>query len=155
MNPGILSRVTVKRPNRQRNFSSQPGSPMGEYNKVILLGNLTRDPDLRYTPTGMPVCEFPIAVHHRYRLNDEVKEEVCYIDIVAFGKIGEHSKSFLQKGVQVLVDSRLSQGCWETVEGKPRSKYEVVVNTVQFLKRKTVRTLPSRRKMQLNNAGLR
>jgi hypothetical protein len=49
MNPGILSRVTVKRPNRQRNFSSQPGSPMGEYNKVILLGNLTRDPDLRYT----------------------------------------------------------------------------------------------------------
>jgi single-strand DNA-binding protein len=48
---------------------------MGEYNKVILLGNLTRDPDLRYTPTGMPVCEFPIAVHHRHRLNDEVKFE--------------------------------------------------------------------------------
>jgi single-strand DNA-binding protein len=71
---------------------------MGEYNKVILLGNLTRDPDLRYTPTGMPVCEFPIAVHHRHRLNDEVKEEVCYIDIVAFGKIGEHSKKFSAQG---------------------------------------------------------
>jgi single-strand DNA-binding protein len=106
---------------------------MGEYNKVILLGNLTRDPDLRYTPAGMAVCEFPIAVHHRHRLNDEVKEEVCYIDIVAFGKTGEHSKNFLRKGAQVLVDGRLSQRRWETAEGKPRSKYEVVANTVQFL----------------------
>ena len=103
---------------------------MGEYNKVILLGNLTRDPDLRYTPSGMP-----IAVHHRYRLNDEVKEEVCFIDIVAFGKVGERSKSFLQKGAQVLVDGRLSQRRWETAEGKPRSKYEVVATTVQLLSR--------------------
>jgi len=108
---------------------------MGEYNKVILLGNLTRDPDLRYTPTGMPICEFPIAVHHRYRLNDEVKEEVCFIDIVAFGKVGERSKRFLQKGAQVLVDGRLSQRRWKTTEGKPRSKYEVIATTVQFLSR--------------------
>jgi single-strand DNA-binding protein len=106
---------------------------MGEYNKVILLGNLTRDPDLRFTPAGMPVCEFPLAVHHRYRLNDEVKEEVCFIDIVAFGKVGERSKNFLQKGAQVLIDGRLSQRRWDTPEGKPRSKYEVVANTVQFL----------------------
>lgn len=106
---------------------------MGEYNKVILLGNLTRDPDLRYTPTGMPICEFPLAVHHRYRLNDELREEVCFIDIVAFGKVGERTKSFLQKGAQVLVDGRLSQRRWETAEGKPRSKYEVIATTVQFL----------------------
>jgi single-strand DNA-binding protein len=110
---------------------------MGEYNKVILLGNLTRDPDLRYTPNGVPVCEFPLAVHHRYRLNDEVKEEVCFIDIVAFGKVGERSKSFLQKGAQVLVDGRLSQRRWESAEGKPRSKYEVIATTVQFLSRNT------------------
>jgi single-strand DNA-binding protein len=70
----------------------------------------------------MPVCEFPIAVHHRHRLNDEVKEEVCYIDIVAFGKIGEHSKNFLRKGAQVLVDGRLSQCRWESAEGKPRKQ---------------------------------
>lgn len=108
---------------------------MGEYNKVILLGNLTRDPDLRYTPTGMPVCEFPLAVHHRYRLNDELKEEVCFIDVVAFGKVAERSKSFLQKGAQVLVDGRLSQKRWETAEGKTRSKYEVIATTVQFLSR--------------------
>ena len=74
---------------------------MGEYDKVILLENLTRDHDLRYTPTGMPVCGFPRAVHHRYRLNDELKEEVCFIDIVAFGTVAERSKTFLQKGAQV------------------------------------------------------
>ena len=81
----------------------------------------------------MPGCEFPIAVHHRQRLNDEVRDEVCYIDIVAFGKIGEHRKNFLRKGAQVLVDGRLSQRRWETAERKARSKYEVVVSTVQFL----------------------
>jgi single-strand DNA-binding protein len=108
---------------------------MGEYNKVILLGNLTRDPDLRYTPAGLAVCEFPLAVNHRYRLNDEVKEEVCFIDIVAFGGVGERSKSLLQKGAQALVDGRLSQKRWETPEGKRRSKYEVIANTVQLLSR--------------------
>jgi single-strand DNA-binding protein len=71
---------------------------MGEYNKVILLGNLTRDPEIRFTPNGLAVCEFPLEVNHRYRLNDEVKEEVCFIDIVAFGRVGEPSKNLLQKG---------------------------------------------------------
>jgi len=108
---------------------------MGEYNKVILLGNLTRDPELRYTPAGLAVCEFPLAVNHRYRLNDEVKEEVCFIEIVAFGKVGEHSKNLLQKGAQALVDGRLSQRRWEHPEGKQRSKYEVIANTVQLLSR--------------------
>ena len=94
---------------------------MGEYNKVILLGNLTRDPDLRYTPTGMPVCEFPLAVHHRYRLNDEVKEEVCFIDIVAFGKVGEHSKNFAQGRAvagrwPVTSDVELADGNREQIE---------------------------------------
>ncbi len=106
---------------------------MGEYNKVILLGNLTRDPDLRYTPSGLPVCEISLAVHHRSRLNDEVKDEVCFIDIIAFGKVGERSKEFLHKGARILVDGRLTQKRWETPEGKTRSKYEIVANTVQFL----------------------
>ncbi|MGH7823800.1 MAG: single-stranded DNA-binding protein [Candidatus Binatia bacterium] len=106
---------------------------MGEYNKVILLGNLTHEPELRYTPTGTPVCEFSLAVHHRHRLDDKIKEEVYYIDIVAFGQLGERSKSYLRKGSQVLVDGRLTQRRWETPEGKKRSKYEVVANTVQFV----------------------
>jgi len=106
---------------------------MGEYNKVILLGNLTHEPELRYAPTGSPVCEFSLAVHHRQRADDKGKEEVCYVDIVAFGLLGERSKAHLHKGSQVLVDGRLSQRRWETPEGKRRSKYEVIANTVQFL----------------------
>ncbi len=106
---------------------------MGEYNKVILMGNLTRDPDLRYTPGGLPVCEFSLAVTHRYRVQEESKEEVCYIDIVVFGRVGERSKEYLHRGSRVLVDGRLTQRRWETPEGKKRSKYEVVANTVQFI----------------------
>src|SRR5690349_6058314 len=115
---------------------------MGEYNKVILLGNLTRDPDLRYTPTGMPVCGFPLAVHHRYRLNDELKEEVCFIDIVAFSTVAEPARPFCKRA-QVLVDGRLSQKRLESAEGKPRSKYEVIATTVQFLNRSNSTTPPT------------
>lgn len=106
---------------------------MGEYNKVILMGNLTRDPDLRYTPAGLAVCEFPLAVHHKYRAHEEIKEDVCYIDVVVFGRVGERSKEHLHKGSRVLVDGRLTQRRWETPEGQKRSKYEVVANTVQFI----------------------
>jgi len=106
---------------------------MGEYNKVILMGNLTRDPDLRYTPTGMAVCEFPLAVRHRYRVQEETKEDVCYIDVVVFGRVGVRSKEHLRKGCRVLVDGRLTQRRWETPEGQKRSKYEILANTVQFI----------------------
>jgi len=106
---------------------------MAEYNKVIFMGNLTREPELRYTPAGLAVCEFPLAVHHKYKLHDEVKEDVCYIDVVAFGKVGERSKEFLHKGSRVLVDGRLSQRRWESPEGQRRAKYEVIANTVQFI----------------------
>lgn len=106
---------------------------MGEYNKVILMGNLTREPELRYTPAGSAVCEFVLAVNHRYRVQDELREEVCYIDVVAFGRLGERSKERLRKGSRVLVDGRLSQRRWETAEGQKRSKYEIVANSVQFI----------------------
>jgi single-strand DNA-binding protein len=106
---------------------------VSEYNKIILLGNLTRDPDLRYTPTGSPVCEFSLAVHHKYRVHDAQKEDVCYIDVVVVGKLGERSKTYLHKGSRVLIDGRLTQKRWETAEGKARSKYEVVASTVEFM----------------------
>ena len=106
---------------------------MGEYNKVILLGNLTRDPELRYTPAGLAVCEFPLAVHHKYKIHDEIKEDVCYIDVVVFGRVGERVKEHLHRGSRVLVDGRLTQRRWESSEGQKRSKYEVVANTVQFI----------------------
>jgi len=106
---------------------------MGEYNKVILLGNLTRDPELRYTPAGLAVCEFPLAVRHKYRIHDEAKEDVCYIDVVVFGRVGERAKEHLRRSSRVLVDGRLTQRRWETPEGQKRTKYEVVATTVQFI----------------------
>ena len=108
---------------------------MAEYNKVILLGNLTRDPELRYTPSGLPVCEFSLAVHSHHRSQEELKEEVCFIDVVAFGKIGERTKSFGQKGSRVLIDGRLAQRRWDGPDGRTRSKHEVVATTVQFFDR--------------------
>jgi single-strand DNA-binding protein len=106
---------------------------MAEYNKVILLGNLTRDPDLRYTPQGLAVCEFPIAVAHKSRVHEGAKEEVCYIDVVVFGRNAEPAQERLHRGSRVLIDGRLAQRRWETAEGKKQKKYEVVAATVQFI----------------------
>ncbi|HEX9879335.1 MAG TPA: single-stranded DNA-binding protein, partial [Candidatus Binatia bacterium] len=101
--------------------------------KVVLLGRLTRDPDLRYTGAGLAVCEFPLATHHHYRVNEEAREEICYVDIVVFGKPAEAGKEYLKKGSRVLIDGRLVQRRWETPEGKTRSKHEVVANSIQFI----------------------
>src|SRR5947208_618697 len=106
---------------------------MAEYNKVILLGNLTRDPDLRYTPQGLAVCEFPLAVTHKRRGQDEAKEEVCFIDVVVFGRSAEALKEQLRRGSRVLVDGRLAQRRWESAEGQKRQRHEIVATTVQFL----------------------
>ena len=106
---------------------------MAEYNKVILMGNLTRDPDLRYTPAGLAVCEFPLAAPHKSRVHDEVKDEVCYIDIVVFGRAAERIRERLHRGSRVLVDGRLTQRRWDTPDGQKKSKYEVVATTVQFI----------------------
>ena len=106
---------------------------MAEYNKVVLLGRLTRDPEIRYTGAGMAVCEFSLATHHHYKVNEEIKEDICYVDIVVFGKSGESSKEYLKKGARVLIDGRLVQRRWETAEGKKRSKHEVVANSIQFI----------------------
>lgn len=106
---------------------------MAYINRVILAGNLVRDPELRYIPSGTAVASFTIAVNHRYRQEGELKEEVSYIDVVAFGKMGETSANYLKKGRPVLVDGRIQQRRWETQEGEKRSKVEVVAYNVQFL----------------------
>ena len=106
---------------------------MANYNKVILMGNLTRDPELRYTPNGTAVATLSLAVNRRYKVNDETREETDFFDIVVFGKQAENCSEYLQKGRPVLVDGRLQQRRWETDEGQKRSKVEVVAFTVQFL----------------------
>ena len=105
---------------------------MVAFNRVILAGNLTRDPETRFTPSGTAVTGFSIAVNRRYKLNNEVKEEVSFFDIVVFGKMGENCAEYLSKGRPVLVEGRLKQRSWES-DGVKRSKIEVVADNVQFL----------------------
>jgi len=107
------------------------------FNKVILIGNLTRDPELRYTPSGTPVVNFSLAVNRRYRQGEEPKVEVCYVDIVVFGRQAEHCGQYLNKGDGAIVDGRLQQRRWETDDGQKRSKHEVVAQTVTFLPKKS------------------
>ncbi len=106
---------------------------MASYNRVILMGNLTRDPELRYTPGGTAVANFGIAINRRFKTEDEVREEVDFFDIVVWGKQAENCSEYLSKGRPVLLEGRLQQNRWETSEGQKRSKVEVVANTVQFL----------------------
>ena len=103
------------------------------FNKVILIGNLTRNPELRYTPSGTPVANFGLAVNRRFRQADDQKEEVCYIDIVVFGKQAEHCGQYLSKGDGAVVDGRLQQRRWETEDGQRRSKHEVIAQSVTFM----------------------
>ena len=106
---------------------------MAGFNKVILVGNLTRNPELRYTPSGTPVASFGLATSRRFKQAEELKEEVCFIDIVVFGKQAEHCGQYLSKGNGVIIDGRLQQRRWETEDGQKRSKHEVVAQSVTFL----------------------
>ena len=110
------------------------------FNKVILIGNLTRNPELRYTPSGTPVANFGLAVNRRFKQADEPKEEVCYVDIVVFGKQAEHCGQYLNKGDGAIVDGRLQQRRWETDAGQRRSKHEVVAQSVTFLPKRQGQT---------------
>ncbi len=102
------------------------------YNRIILIGNLTKDPELRYTPSGAPVTTMRLAINSRYKVSGEVKEETLYIDAVVFGKQAETCNQFLNKGRKVLVEGRLQERRWES-NGQQRSKFEVVAQTVRFL----------------------
>ena len=106
---------------------------MASFNKVILMGNLTRDPEIRYNPNGTAVANFSLALSRKYKQGDEYKEEVSYIDIVVFGKQAENCGQYLAKGRGALVEGRLQQRRWETDDGQKRSKVEVVANSVQFM----------------------
>jgi single-strand DNA-binding protein len=103
------------------------------FNKVILVGNLTRNPELRYTPSGTPVASFGLATSRRFKQGDELKEEVCFIDIVVLGKHAQQCGPNQIKGHRVIKDRRLQQRTRETEDGQKRSKHEVVAQGVTFL----------------------
>lgn len=108
---------------------------MAGYNKVILMGNLTRDPELRYTPAGTAVANLRLAVNRRYRdRNQEMKEEVCFVTAVVWNKQAETCNQYLHKGSGVLVEGRLQSRSWEDqASGKTRSVLEVRAERVQFV----------------------
>ena len=106
---------------------------MANYNRVVLMGNLTRDPELRYTPNGSAVASFAIAVNRRYKVDNEKREETSFFDIVFFGKPAEIIAEYMKKGRPILVEGRLQQRRWETDDGQKRSKVEVVGENFQFL----------------------
>lgn len=108
---------------------------MPSYNKTILMGHLTRDPQLKYLPSQMAVTEFGLAVNHKYRTKSgEDREDVCFIDCAAFGKTGEVINEHFQKGKPILIEGRLKYDTWEDKQGGgKRSKHSVMVESFQFI----------------------
>lgn len=110
-----------------------------DLNKFSFTANLTRNPELRHTPSGHPVSSFPVAINYTYKQGEKLRDEVCYIDLVAFGRTAELCSEKLKKGSPVAVDGRLQQRRWEDENGQKRSKHEVVVQQIKFLVKKETR----------------
>jgi single-strand DNA-binding protein len=109
------------------------------FNKVILIGNLTRDVELRYTPNGTAIAKFGLATNRTYKdnLTGENKQEVMFIDITVFGRSAEVANQYLSKGRKVLIEGRLVLDQWVDSTGQKRSKHSVVAERVQFMDSKS------------------
>ncbi len=106
----------------------------GNYNKVLLLGNLTRDVELRYTPNNTQVANIGIAVNRRYKGGDgEFKEETTFVDCEAWGRTAEVMSQYLSKGRPVFLEGRLKLDTWQDQQGNNRSKLKVVIENFQFV----------------------
>jgi single-strand DNA-binding protein len=108
---------------------------MANFNKVILAGNLTRDPELRYTPKGLAIAKLGLAVNRRWTNEaGEQKEDVTFVDVDAFGKQAETIGQYLRKGRPILIEGRLRLDTWDDKQtGQKKSKLGVVLETFQFL----------------------
>jgi single-strand DNA-binding protein len=105
------------------------------FNRVILIGNLTRDVELRYTPNGTAIAKFGLATNRTYKDNvtGENKQEVMFIDITVFGRSAEVANQYLSKGRKVLIEGRLVFEQWVDPQGQKRSKHSIVAERVQFM----------------------
>ncbi len=107
---------------------------MANFNKVILAGNLTRDPQLSYLPSNTPVAEFGLAINRKWKgQNGEMREETCFVDCSCFGKQAETLNQYMSKGRPLLVEGRLQFQQWTAKDGTKRSKLKVIVEQFQFL----------------------
>ena len=106
---------------------------MPNYNKVILIGNLTRDPELSFLQSKTAVCEFGLAVNRKWKSDAGEKEETCFVDCRIYGKSAETFKQYMAKGRAVLIEGRLQFDQWEGKDGSKRSKHRVIATNFQFL----------------------
>ena len=107
---------------------------MANFNKVLLIGRLTRDPELRYTPGGSAVADASMAINRKYQTSqNEKKEETCFVDCRGFGRIAENLNKYMSKGRPLFVEGRLSFDSWTAQDGTKRSKHRVTVENFQFL----------------------
>ena len=104
------------------------------FSKAIIVGNLTRDPELRTTASGTQVCSISVAVNRSYKGNSgEQQDQVSYFDCSAWGKLGETIAQYAHKGSGILISGRLEQRSWEDKEGQKRSRIEIVVDDFNFI----------------------
>jgi single-strand DNA-binding protein len=107
---------------------------MSNLNKVFLMGRLTRDPELRYTPQGVPVCELGLAVNREYSTTSgERRKETLFIDVTVWRRQGEVCAQYLAKGRPIFIEGRLAMDTWEGQDGQKRTRYRVVAENFQFL----------------------
>jgi single-strand DNA-binding protein len=110
---------------------------MASLNKVFLIGNLTKDPELRFVPSGSAVGTLSMAINRKYKTQDgQMKDDVCYVNVTVWGKQAEACSEFLSKGSPLLVEGRLRYKKYETDDGQKRSVMDVVAERVQFLGKK-------------------
>jgi single-strand DNA-binding protein len=117
-------------------------------NKVFLIGRLTRDPELRYTPTGTAVATFGLAVNREYLTKGEKKEETCYLNLVVWGKQAEICAEYLRKGNLIFVEGSLQYRSWETDEKEKRSVIEVRVERFQFLEKPNIEIIEEKEELE-------
>lgn len=117
----------------RRRLNQTRESVMASLNKVMLMGNLTRDPELKYTQGGSPYAKFGLAINRKFKQGDEWKEDVCFVDITVWGTPAENCCKYLSKGRPAFIEGRLNFNSWQTDAGEKKNKLEVVANNIQFL----------------------
>ena len=107
---------------------------MANVNKVILIGNLTRDPEVKFTPKGTAVSQISLAINRKYKVGEEMKEETTFVDVELWGRLAEIAGEYAKKGNPLYIEGRLKQDSWDDKEtGKKRTKMLVVGETLQLL----------------------
>lgn len=128
--------------------------PGPSLNKVFLIGRLTRDPELRYTPNGQAVATFGLAVNREYVSKGEKKEETCYLNLVVWGKQAEVCAEYLKKGNLIFVEGRLQYRSWETDEKEKRTTIEVRVERFQFLEKPSIEITEEKEGLENGEEGV-